>query len=66
MVHSLHALLRDVGLAVPAELADVQLSGITSDSRAVVTDALFLGFPGVQWMAAASGVRRWRPVPPQL
>ena len=48
MVHSLHALLRDVGLDVPAAIADVQLTGITSDSRAVYTDALFLGLPGVQ------------------
>jgi len=48
MVHSLHALLRDVGLDVPAAIADVQLTGITSDSRAVSTDALFLGLPGVQ------------------
>ncbi len=56
MVQSLHALLRDVGLAVPAELANVQLSGITSDSRAVATDALFLGLPGVQ----VDGGRFWR------
>ena len=56
MVRSLHALLRDVGLAVPAGLANVQLSGITSDSRAVVTDALFLGLPGVQ----VDGGRFWR------
>ena len=56
MVHSLHALLRDVGLAVPGGLADVQLSGITSDSRAVTTDALFLGLPGVQ----VDGGRFWR------
>ncbi len=56
MAHSLHALLRDVGLAVPAGLANVQLSGITSDSRAVATDVLFLGLPGVH----VDGGRFWR------
>ena len=39
MVHSLHALLRDVGLVVPGELANVPLSGITSDSRAVAAQS---------------------------
>ena len=48
MVHSLHALLRDVGLDVPVASADVQLTAITSDSRAVSSGALFLGLPGVQ------------------
>ncbi len=48
MVHSLHALLRDVGLDVPEGIADVPLTGITSDSRAISSGALFLGLPGVQ------------------
>ena len=56
MVHSLHALLRDVGLVVPGGLANVPLSGITSDSRAVAAQSLFLGLPGVQ----VDGGRFWR------
>ena len=56
MVHTLHALLRDVGLDVPTELADCQLKGITSDSRAVAANSLFLGLPGVR----VDGGRFWR------
>ena len=46
MGQSLHALLRDVGLEVPAGLADPQLTSITSDSRLVGEGSLFLGLPG--------------------
>ena len=46
MGQSLHALLRDVGLDVPAALADLPISSITSDSRLVGEGTLFLGLPG--------------------
>ena len=46
MGQSLHALLRDVGLEVPAGLANPQLTSITSDSRLVGEGTLFLGLPG--------------------
>ena len=56
MLGSLHALLRDVDLAVPAGLADAAIHGVTSDSRAVTENTLFLGLPGVR----VDGGRFWR------
>ena len=56
MGQSLHALLRDVGLEVPAGLADPQLTSITSDSRLVGEGSLFLGLPG----ESVDGGRFWR------
>ena len=56
MGQSLHALLRDVGLEVPAGLADPQLTSITSDSRLVGEGSLFLGLPGER----VDGGRFWR------
>ena len=56
MVQSLHALLRDVGLDIPAGLANSRITGITSDSRAVAEGCLFLGMPGVR----VDGGRFWR------
>ncbi|MAR06367.1 MAG: UDP-N-acetylmuramoyl-L-alanyl-D-glutamate--2,6-diaminopimelate ligase, partial [Cyanobium sp. NAT70] len=46
MSHTLHALLRDVGLVVPDGLMNPVLKQITSDSRAVREGSLFLGLPG--------------------
>ena len=46
MGQSLHALLRAVGLEVPAGLVNPQLTSITSDSRLVGEGTLFLGLPG--------------------
>ena len=56
MGQSLHALLRDVGLDVPAALADLPISSITSDSRLVGEGTLFLGLPGER----VDGGRFWR------
>ena len=56
MGQSLHALLRDVGLDVPAALADPPISSITSDSRLVGEGTLFLGLPGER----VDGGRFWR------
>jgi len=56
MGQSLHALLRDVGLDVPAALADLAISSITSDSRLVGEGTLFLGLPGER----VDGGRFWR------
>jgi len=56
MGQSLHALLRDVGLDVPAGLVNSRITGITSDSRLVGVGSLFLGLPGER----VDGGRFWR------
>ena len=46
MTQTLHSLLRDAGLPVPAGLANPALGMLTCDSRSVARGALFLGLPG--------------------
>ena len=48
MTHRLHPLLRDTGLAVPPELANAEVSGVSCDSRRVGPGTLFVGLPGTQ------------------
>ena len=43
---TLHSLLKDVGVAIPAGLENAPLSAITTDSRAVGRGSFFLGLPG--------------------
>jgi len=46
MTQTLHSLLRDAGLPVPAGLANPALGMLSCDSRSVARGALFLGLPG--------------------
>ncbi len=46
MAKLLHLLLRDVGLAVPPELPNPELSGLSCDSRQVQAGDLFIGLSG--------------------
>ena len=56
MSQTLHALLKEVGLAITEGLGNPALTAITSDSRAVGTGSLFLGLPGER----VDGGRFWR------
>ena len=46
MGQTLHALLRDTGVEIPADLVNPEVTTITSDSRSVGPGCLFLGLPG--------------------
>jgi UDP-N-acetylmuramoyl-L-alanyl-D-glutamate--2,6-diaminopimelate ligase len=56
MTHRLHPLLQQVGLPVPATLANAEVLGLSCDSRRVGTGTLFVGLPGSQ----VDGGRFWR------
>ncbi|MCP9926438.1 UDP-N-acetylmuramoyl-L-alanyl-D-glutamate--2,6-diaminopimelate ligase [Cyanobium sp. CH-040] len=56
MAFSLHSLLRQVGLEVPAALADAQVESISCDSRRLGPGTLFVGLPGTR----VDGGRYWR------
>ena len=56
MSQTLHALLKEVGLAITEGLDNPALTAITSDSRAVGAGSLFLGLPGER----VDGGRFWR------
>ena len=55
MALMLHPLLRQVGLEVPAELPNGELTGLSCDSRRVGAGTLFVGLPGTQ----VDGGRFW-------
>ena len=46
MSQRLHTLLRQVGLAVPPGLGNVDVDGVSCDSRRVGTGTVFVGLPG--------------------
>ena len=46
MTQRLHPLLRESGLAVPPDLANVEVSSVSCDSRRVGPGTLFVGLPG--------------------
>ncbi len=46
MTERLHSLLRQVGLAIPADLPDAEVSSVSCDSRRVGPGTLFIGLPG--------------------
>ncbi|ABX08342.1 UDP-N-acetylmuramoyl-L-alanyl-D-glutamate--2,6-diaminopimelate ligase [Prochlorococcus marinus] len=46
MSHSLHSLLKAIGLDVPIDLQDPEIKNISSDSRCVKKGDLFFGLPG--------------------
>ena len=46
MTQRLHPLLRQTGLAVPPDLANAEVSGVSCDSRRVGPGTLFVGLPG--------------------
>ena len=46
MTQTLHALLKAVGLPVPAGLANATVTALTCDSRCVGKGSLFIGLPG--------------------
>jgi len=46
MTQRLHPLLRETGLAVPPALSNVEVSGVSCDSRRVGAGTLFIGLPG--------------------
>jgi len=48
MAQLLHPLLRQVGLAVPADLPNPDIRSLSCDSRRVGPGTLFLGLPGTQ------------------
>ena len=57
----LHALLRAAAVPVPAGLADVEIQGVSGDSRRLPPAALFVGAPGAHvdggdhWAASLAG-----------
>ncbi|MFZ9850838.1 MAG: UDP-N-acetylmuramoyl-L-alanyl-D-glutamate--2,6-diaminopimelate ligase [Vulcanococcus sp.] len=55
MTQRLHPLLRATGLAVPPDLANAEVSGVSCDSRRVGPGTLFVGLPG----SAVDGGRFW-------
>jgi UDP-N-acetylmuramoyl-L-alanyl-D-glutamate--2,6-diaminopimelate ligase len=58
MTQLLHALLQQVGLAIPAGLPNPQISGISCDSRRFGPGTLFVGLPG----SRVDGGSFWRQV----
>ena len=46
MSQRLHSLLRQVGLEIPADLPDADVSAVSCDSRRVGPGTLFIGLPG--------------------
>ena len=58
MSQLLHALLHQVGLPIPAGLANAEVSGISCDSRRVGAGTVFVGLPGSQ----VDGGLYWRQV----
>lgn len=46
MTQPLHALLHQLGLAIPEALPNPEISGISCDSRRVGPGTLFVGLPG--------------------
>ncbi len=46
MTHSIHSLLREVGLPIPPGLANSLVRSVSCDSRDVQVGGLFLGLPG--------------------
>ncbi|MFO7629262.1 MAG: UDP-N-acetylmuramoyl-L-alanyl-D-glutamate--2,6-diaminopimelate ligase [Prochlorococcaceae cyanobacterium] len=55
MVQLLHPLLTQVGLTIPATLANAEVSGVSCDSRRVGPGTVFVGLPG----SAVDGGRFW-------
>jgi UDP-N-acetylmuramoyl-L-alanyl-D-glutamate--2,6-diaminopimelate ligase len=58
MSQLLHSLLHEVGLAIPAGLANADVTGISCDSRRVGAGTVFVGLPGSQ----VDGGTYWREV----
>lgn len=58
MPQLLHSLLQDCAVAIPAQLPDAVVTGLSCDSRSVAAGTLFIGLPGGRWMGAASGQQR--------
>ena len=48
MSERLHPLLRQVGLAVPPDLANAEVTSVSCDSRRVGAGTVFVGLPGVR------------------
>ncbi|MGB5241903.1 MAG: Mur ligase family protein, partial [Prochlorococcaceae cyanobacterium] len=48
MPQLLHSLLQDCAVAIPAQLPDDVVTGLTCDSRRVAAGTLFIGLPGGQ------------------
>jgi hypothetical protein len=46
MTQRLHSLLRQVGLEIPADLPDADVSSVSCDSRRIGPGTLFIGLPG--------------------
>ena len=46
---SLHSILEDVGLPIPAGVVDKQVRSVSCDSRSVRPGALFIGLPGLKF-----------------
>jgi len=58
MTQLLHSLLHQVGLVIPPQLANGEVSGISCDSRRVGPGTLFVGLPGTR----VDGGTYWRQV----
>ncbi|MFM7453895.1 MAG: UDP-N-acetylmuramoyl-L-alanyl-D-glutamate--2,6-diaminopimelate ligase [Cyanobium sp.] len=48
MVQLLHLLLHEVGVPIPSQLANADISAISCDSRRIGHGSLFIGLPGTQ------------------